>query len=123
MFNSLRYAQKLEEVGFTREQAETHVLMLTELMQSDLATKQDFKDFQFVTKSEMNEFRAEMRSDVTAFRAEMRSDMNKLRADMALFKQEVRADLIQMEQRLTIKLGTIISIAIGVAVTLTKIVA
>ena len=44
MFNTLKYARKLEEVGITREQAETHVQIIAEIVEGDLATKQDIKE-------------------------------------------------------------------------------
>ena len=43
MFNTLRYAKMLEEVGFSREQAETSVKILVEIMEDKLATKQDIQ--------------------------------------------------------------------------------
>lgn len=42
--------------------------------------------------------------------------------DIKDLKQDYKHELIQLEQRMTIKLGTIISIAIGIAVTLVKLV-
>jgi hypothetical protein len=78
MFNSLKYAKSLEEAGLPRAQAEAHVLILTEIMETNLATKLDIRDLE--------------------------------------------QKIIQSEQRMTIKLGTIVSIAIGVAVTLAKMV-
>ena len=44
MFNTLKYAKKLEGVGITREQAEAHVQIISEIVEGDLATKQDMKD-------------------------------------------------------------------------------
>lgn len=44
MFNTLKYAKLLEEVGFSREQAETSVRILVEIMEDKLATKQDISD-------------------------------------------------------------------------------
>jgi hypothetical protein len=78
MFNALRYTKKLEEVGFTREQAEAHIEIMTEVIETNLATKQDMKD--------------------------------------------LRVEMAQLENRLTIKLGTIVSLAIGIAVTLAKLI-
>lgn len=78
MFNSLKYAKSLEEAGLPRAQAEAPVLLLTEIMETNLATKLDIRDLE--------------------------------------------QKIIQSEQRMTIKLGTIVSIAIGVAVTLAKMV-
>ena len=47
MFNTLQYAKKLEDVGFSRSQAEAQVLILTEIIEGDVATKQDIKDLEF----------------------------------------------------------------------------
>lgn len=44
MFNTLKYAKKLEEVGFAREQAEAQVQMLAEVIETNLATKRDIDD-------------------------------------------------------------------------------
>ena len=83
MFNSLKYAKQLEGVGLPREQAEAHVQIMTEIVETSLATKQDLKDL----------------------------------------KTDLESRMIQLEYRLTIKLGTIVSLAIGIAVTLSKFVA
>lgn len=89
MFDSLMYAKKLEEAGLTREQAEVHVQMLTDVVNSNLATRQDLKDL-----------RGDLRAETAGLHAELRA----------------------LEYRMTIKLGTIVSLAIGVAVTLAKVV-
>ena len=44
MFNTLKYAKMLEEVGFSREQAETSIKILVEIMEDKLASKQDLKE-------------------------------------------------------------------------------
>jgi hypothetical protein len=46
MFNTLKYAKILEEVGFSREQAETSIGILMEIMEDKLASKQDLKDLE-----------------------------------------------------------------------------
>ena len=47
MFNTLRYAKKLESVGVAREQTEAHVQIIAEIVEDDLATKQDIKDLEY----------------------------------------------------------------------------
>ncbi len=89
MFNALRYIKRLEEVGLTRDQAEAHIQMMTEIIETNLATKQDFKD--------------------------MGMELHNVKVDL-------ENKVIQLEYRLTIKLGTIVSIAIGVAVALVKLI-
>lgn len=89
MFNSLKYAKKLEEVGLSREQAEMHIQILAELIEMNIATKQDLKDL-FL-------------------------DVNK---NLEVVRLEIRLS----EQRMTIKLGTIVSIALGLAIALMKVI-
>ena len=43
MFNTLRYARMLEDVGFSKEQAEKSIEILLEIMENKLATKQDIE--------------------------------------------------------------------------------
>lgn len=80
MFNSLICVKKLEEAGVSREQAEAHVQIISELIEMNLATKQD----------------------------------------LAVLRSELRSDLAQLEQRLAIRMGSILSIGIGLAVALAK---
>lgn len=51
MFNTLRYARALETVGVPREQAEAHVQIIAEIIEGDLATKQDIKDLEYRLQS------------------------------------------------------------------------
>lgn len=44
MFNTLKYSKALEATGVSREQAEAHVQMMAEIVEDELATKQDVKD-------------------------------------------------------------------------------
>jgi hypothetical protein len=46
MRNALKYAKMLEETGFSREQAETSIMILGEVMDHNLASKQDIKDLE-----------------------------------------------------------------------------
>lgn len=43
MFDTLKYSRSLEAVGISREQAEAHVRMISEIVEGDLATKQDIE--------------------------------------------------------------------------------
>ncbi|MBI2605133.1 MAG: hypothetical protein HYW49_03525 [Deltaproteobacteria bacterium] len=46
MFNTLKYAKILEEVGFSREQAETSIKILVDIMEDKLASKQDLEELE-----------------------------------------------------------------------------
>ena len=43
MFNTLAYAKRLEDAGVPRSQAEIQVQVLAEIVETDLATKNDIK--------------------------------------------------------------------------------
>jgi hypothetical protein len=43
MFNALKYTKQLEQAGFSREQAETQLQIIGEVLEDDLVTKQDLK--------------------------------------------------------------------------------
>jgi hypothetical protein len=43
MFNTLTYAKKLQDAGVPQSQAEAHVQVLAEIVESDLATKHDIR--------------------------------------------------------------------------------
>lgn len=47
MFNTLKYAKQLQGVGVPTEQAETHIQILCEVMETNLATKHDIKELEY----------------------------------------------------------------------------
>jgi acid phosphatase family membrane protein YuiD len=46
IFDSLAYAKRLEDAGFTRQQAEAQANMMTEIVDEKLATKQDLRELE-----------------------------------------------------------------------------
>jgi len=128
MRNTIRYVKQLEEVGYTREQAEAYVQVVSEMVQNDVATKQDINDLrsEMTTRQDVQDLRSDMatRQDVQDLRSDMatRQDVQDLRSDMATKRElfELRADLKQeiqrldfkvdaLEQRLVIKLGALMA--------------
>lgn len=81
MFNALKYTQELEKAGFSRDQSETSIKLLIEIMNENFATKSDFKELSFKFDSMAKE----------------------------------------LEYKLTIKLGTLLTIAVGVTAALVRI--
>lgn len=85
MFNTLLYTKKLEQVGISREQAEMHVQIMAEILEGNLATKQD-----------MQETKQEIRDAVQDTQKEIQS-----------IKRDFFHQLEQVESRLVIRLGMI----------------
>ncbi|MFO0295908.1 MAG: hypothetical protein ACK51F_21450 [Rhodospirillales bacterium] len=81
---------------------------------AQLATKQDLA----LLRQEM---RQEMREAHAALREELRADQAALRADHAALRQEVKADIAQLELRMTLKLGTMMTAAVAVTAALVKL--
>jgi chromosome segregation ATPase len=107
MFNSLKYAKQLEKAGVSREQAEAHLQILAEVMESNLATREDIKDI-----------RQEMQQEFK----DVRKEIGDVRGEITHLRQEIKSDIQQSEQRMTIRIGTIVSIAIGAAVAILQLI-
>ncbi len=60
MFNTLRYAKMLEEVGFSREQAEISVKILVEIMEDKLASKQDLQDLKLELEHKIDQLESKL---------------------------------------------------------------
>jgi len=88
MNNALKYVRILEKAGITREQAEAHVQIITEITEGELATKQDMKNL-------------DTKLDTSVERLEHK--------------------MLQLEYRLIIKLGTIVTVVIAAATTVIKL--
>jgi hypothetical protein len=92
MFNTLKFAKELEATGMTREQAETFTKNLSDMVFDSLATKDDLKKQSLLFKTEMNEFKNDMKEDIAKLDHKI---------DLAVHK-------------LTIKLGSLMAIGLGV---------
>lgn len=53
VFNSLNYAKRLEQAGFTREQAEAQANIMTEIVDEKMATKRDLREMELRLKYEL----------------------------------------------------------------------
>lgn len=112
MFNSLKYAKSLEEAGVPREQAEAHVHLITEALDMNFATKQDV---QLVAQDMQG-----LRQDFQILRNEFQKDLQTLEFKFDQKVVQLKDAIIQSEQRITIRLGTIVATSIGAAVALAK---
>jgi hypothetical protein len=117
-YNALKYTQRLEETGFTRDQAEQLVKTVMETMDDTFATKADLKEQVFMLRSDMREMGIEIRSEMkemgNEIRSEMkemetsiRSDMQKMETRLSSDIQAVRHEVKELESRMTLKLGAI----------------
>jgi hypothetical protein len=92
MFNALKYTQELENAGFSRNEAEASLKILIEVMNDNFATKSDLKEL---------ELRMDHRFQVQT--------------------QTLESKIQTIEYRLTIKLGTLMALSIGLTATLLQL--
>jgi translation elongation factor EF-1alpha len=90
-FDTLKYANTLKAAGFSQMQAEAQAEALSDVLEINLK--------ELATKG----------------------DLAALKSDLVAMEQRIDAKLIQLEQRMTIKLGTMMVVAVGVAATLVKL--
>lgn len=105
-FDTLKFAKRLKEAGFSEQQAEALAEAEAELFAAHLATKQDIAEL----KREI----AEIRREIEQVRAELKRDLEALQSQFG-------RDLKDLEYRMTIKLGSLMVLAVGVVATLVKL--
>jgi polyhydroxyalkanoate synthesis regulator phasin len=100
MFNAIKYTEELKRAGFTPDQADTSMRVLIDVMNENFATKHDVSELSAKIDSVKNELNSKIDSSV----------------------QRLDSKIDALEYKLTIKLGTITTIAIGVTATLLKLI-
>lgn len=90
-FDTLKYANTLKAAGVPLAQAEAEAVALSEVLEVNL------KDL--ITKEDLLSVKNELHRDI----------------------EDVRRDMREMEQRLIIKLGALIALAIGIVAALVKL--
>ena len=114
MVDTLLYVKRLMAAGVPREQAEAEVMVMTDIVHGDFATKQDLKDLAAATRQDVKDLGVELRGEMKDLGAELRGEMKdikiELKADIFQLKTEIRS----LEDRMTIKLGAMLVVGIGV---------
>ncbi len=98
-FDTLKFAKRLKEAGFTEQQAEALAHAEAELIEQNLATKRDIAD---------------LKRDIKELEVKIEVKIEQIRSDLA-------RDLKDLEYRMTIKLGTMMVVAVGAMAALTRV--
>jgi len=140
MFDTLRYAKRLEASGMTRDQAEVQVHIIAEMVVDGVATKQDlalqtaltqkeflalrsemqseFADVRSEMQSEFAAVRSEMQSEFAAVRSEIQSESATLRSEMRSGFATLRSEMQDLEYRMMLRLGAMIAASTTITVAL-----
>jgi hypothetical protein len=118
MINTLKYAKQLEEAGLTRKQAEVHMQIMADLVETNLAPRNDIRDLiARVDRLEMN-----LHHEIRSLRSEFRDDMKDLESHINVQLLKLEHQIQEMENRILIKVGGMLAIGLTIAVSLTKLI-
>ena len=131
-FNALKYVDELRAAGFPDKQAEAQVRVLAEVIDSSLATKQDIKDvrrdIEVRGEATKQEFKALKESNKRDIEVQGEATKQEIKALKESNKQEITAliesnkrDIKELEQRMVIKLGSLLLVAVGATVALSNL--
>ena len=94
-FDSYRYVKKLREAGVAENVAEIQAEAFKEVMENNLASKQDIKD---------------LRQDMLAMKKDLTHDIEGLSRNIELVKK----DVVMVKKDLTIRLGSMMAVGISI---------
>jgi len=135
-FDTLKLARRLETAGLEpRVAAGTSEALADAMSGAALATKDDLKDQIAPVRTEIAAVRAELRSEIASVRSDLRTEIASVRADLkaeaTAIRTEiatlehsvgvrfdgVRADMEILRRDMTIRMGSMMMLAVGVLLT------
>ncbi len=145
-FDTLKFAKRLKEAGFTEQQAEALADAEAEFIEQNLATKRDIADVKrdiADVKRDIKELEVTLRNEIKQLDVTLRNEIKQLdvmlcgeikQLDVTLrgeikqldvkieqIRSDLARDLKDLEYRMTIKLGTMMVVALGAMATLVKV--
>ena len=120
-FDTLSAATRLRrEAGFSEDQARVLVDTFAQCVDESLATKRHVKETEEALRREMQQLEASLRGDLASLRGDL--EKTALRDDLEKTETSLRSDMRALEHRMTIKLGGIVGLALGILVALEALV-
>ena len=110
MLNSLKYSKELEDFGLTREQADKSVNLLQEIMEQNLASKQDIKELESKFSLEIQQLKTDI------IQATNNLHLMHIK-DIAELKYEIKSS----DQRLLVGIAAMLTAAISIFTVITKL--
>jgi hypothetical protein len=128
MFNALKYTEELEKAGFSRNEAEASLKVLIEVMNENFATKSDLhtglKDLEHRVDQRFQILTQVMESRFQSFESRMDSKFQSVDAKFQLVDarfSSIDSKFQELEYKLTIKLGTMMVLAVGLTATMVQL--
>lgn len=96
VFDTLVYAERLEEAGFTRDQAHGQARALRELFTDQIATSQDIAALDASFSMRLEKTEADLTARIEKTEADLTRKIEKTEADLTMKIEQVRTDLTMM---------------------------
>ncbi len=124
-FDTHAFVKELTKAGMPEEQAEVLARSQATLIDEKLATKQDLKELELRLKRDIQELKRDMKELETRLVRDMQEMEARLKRDMKELEMRLTRDMQEMELRLkhdlTVRLGSMMVVAIGVVAALVKL--
>ncbi len=102
--DTLKLARRLESAGFPPKQAGDTAEALADAMSGD----------ELATKADVGAVKADLAAVETSLRANIAAVEARLKADIAAVRTELKAEIELLRRDLTIRLGSVIVVAVGI---------
>jgi len=112
-FDTQKFVETLTASGLPETQAKAISSAFLEAAYAEFATKSDLHDLELMIKTEMRELRDELKGDIHNLKSEIRE----LKSDM----RDLKSNMRELELRMTIKLGAMQVVGIGVLAAVLKL--
>jgi len=102
--NAFKYTKQLEEAGFSREQAEIQLQIMTEIVEGDLATKQDLQILGTALGRDSKTLESSLQQDIKTLETNLRHEMtsldSNLRQDMKTLETNLKHEMTSLDSNL-----------------------
>ena len=95
ILDTLEFATKLKAGGFTEQQAETQARAIAEIVEKQLATRQDVEAWEADLKRDIQESENRLEVRIKELEISLRKDIEVLRAEVKRDIAETKAELIR----------------------------
>ena len=120
-FDTLAYAKRLMAVGVPQEQAEVQSETISEIIESEFATKRDI----YLLTKDMKAMEVSLKRDMKEMDNSLKRDMKEmetsLQNEILLVRKDMKAMELRLKHDLTLRLGVMISAAIAIVAALVKL--
>lgn len=120
-FDTLQYAKRAMNAGFTKEQAEFQAEEMGKVITDHVATKEDLNQLSKTINENIENFRKEVIQDIATLRTEVQTDIEIIRLEMRSLESRLTLEMRSLENRLTIKMGSMLVVMVGVLTTIIKV--